>query len=201
VADVEDFVDQLGLSDFVLVGMSLGAVTAAGFSALHSEKLAALLIVDAGPEIQRAGGQKIRDFVADTAVLESIDEFVEKAVAFNPKRDPRLLRRSLLYNLRETPDGKWMRKNDTRYMGSRSVETIIQDSQRQWQGVASIGCPTLVVRGANSDVLSSDAAARLAKNLPNGRWMEVAEAGHTVQGDNPAGLLAAMRAFLAGAGV
>jgi esterase len=197
VRDVEGFVDHLGLNDFVLVGMSLGAVTAAGYAALHSQKLAALVIVDAGPDIQSSGAQKIRNFVVDTTTLDSIDEFVEKAVAFNPRRDPRLLRRSLLYNLRATPDGKWMRKNDTRHMGVQDIEKVIEDSKRQWQGVSAITCPALVVRGANSDVFRDEDAAKLALSLPNGRWVKVDNAGHTVQGDNPAGLLSVMREFFA----
>jgi hypothetical protein len=106
--------------------MSLGAVTASGFAALHSNQLAALVIVDAGPHVRTSGGQRIRDFVVDTATVGSIDEFLEKAISFNPRRDPRLLRRSLLYNIRATPDGKWMRKNDTRHMDERRVETIIE---------------------------------------------------------------------------
>src|SRR5439155_17723558 len=129
VRDVEGFADQLALKDFVLVGMSLGAVTAAGYAARHSDKLAALVIVDAGPDVQTPGAQKIRDFVVDTATLDSIDQFVEKAVSFNPRRDPRLLRRSLMYNLRATPDGKWMRKNDTRHMGLRTIENMIEDTR------------------------------------------------------------------------
>jgi pimeloyl-ACP methyl ester carboxylesterase len=201
VGDVEALVSQLGLRDFVLVGMSLGAVTAAGYAALHADQLAALVIVDAGPEIRTEGGQKIRDFVVDTAVLDSIDEFVEKAISFNPRRDPRLLRRSLLYNLRPTPGGKWMRKNDTRYMGERTVETIMEDAKRHWQGVAAIKCPTLVVRGANSDIFHDEDAAKLAGILPDGRWVKVENAGHTVQGDNPAGLLAAMVDFFAAQGI
>jgi esterase len=201
VRDIEGFVDHLDLDDFILGGMSLGAVTAAGYAGLHSEELAALVIVDAGPNVQREGGQKIRDFVVNTATLDSIDEFIEKAVSFNPKRDPRLLRRSLLYNLRATPDGKWMRKNDTRHMGSRTFESMMEDVKRQWDGVPTITCPTLVVRGTESDVLRSEDAASLAEALPNGRWVEVENAGHTVQGDNPAGLLAAVREFFGKVGL
>ncbi|TMF09430.1 MAG: alpha/beta hydrolase [Chloroflexi bacterium] len=201
VRDVEGFADQLALKDFVLVGMSLGAVTAAGYAARHSDKLAALVIVDAGPDVQTSGAQKIRDFVVDTATLDSIDQFVEKAVSFNPRRDPRLLRRSLMYNLRATPDGKWMRKNDTRHMGLRTIENMVADSRRQWKGLAAISCPTLVVRGANSDVFRNEDAAKLAQAVPDGRWVTVENAGHTVQGDNPAGLLAALREFFAEAGI
>jgi pimeloyl-ACP methyl ester carboxylesterase len=196
VTDVAAFVDHVGLSDFVIIGMSLGGITAVGYSALYSDKLAALVVVDVGPEVQRAGHQKIRDFVVDTAVLNSIDDFIEKAISFNPRRDPRLLRRSLLYNLRPTPDGKWMRKNDTRHMGQRTIDATIEDARRQWLGLSAISCPTLVVRGADSDVLGAREAVELAKAFRDGRWVEVPNAGHTVQGDNPRGLIEVLRPFL-----
>src|ERR671918_719277 len=49
----------------------------------------------------------LEEFVRAPAELDSVEEFVERARAFNPARDPRLLRRSLLYNLRRLPGGKW----------------------------------------------------------------------------------------------
>jgi pimeloyl-ACP methyl ester carboxylesterase len=62
--------------------------------------------------------------------------------------------------------------------------------------VSQITCPTLVLRGAKSDVLTDESAAGFAKALPDGRWMRVEDAAHTVQGDNPRGLVEALRPFL-----
>lgn len=201
VGDVERFVDHLGLDRFVLIGMSLGAVVTASYASRHSDRLAAAVIIDAGPDPQIAGGRRIRDFVADTTEFDSIDAFVEKAIGFNPRRDPRLLTRSLIYNLRQTPDGKWVRKNDTRHMVDGSIERLIADGKSHWANVANIACPTLVVRGAESDVFSPDAADRLSASLPDARLVTIANAGHTVQGDNPADLTHAIREFLADSGV
>jgi esterase len=55
-----------------------------------------------------------------------------------------------------------------------------------------------VVRGPESDVLSNDDAERFAAALPTGRSVSMANAGHTVQGDNPRALAEALREFLAG---
>ena len=49
-------------------------------------------------------------------MLDSVDDFVERAMAFNPKRNPTLLRRSLLHNLRQLPNGKWTWKHDPNRM-------------------------------------------------------------------------------------
>jgi len=54
----------------------------------------------------------------------------------------------------------------------------------------------LIVRGALSDVLTEAAADKFARSLPKGRWVRVENAGHNVQGDNPAGLLEVLLPFL-----
>jgi pimeloyl-ACP methyl ester carboxylesterase len=121
---------------------------------------------------------------------------VAKALAFNPRRDATLLRRSLLHNLRRMPDGKWMWKYDQRHRG-RALDP---------GGGRSAARPPVVGGGqgvvsdrscaARSDVFHDEDAERLSGALPHGRWVKVPNAGHTVQGDNPAGLLVALRDFL-----
>ena len=51
------------------------------------------------------------------------------------------------------------------------------------EGLAKVTCPTLVVRGAESDVFHEEDAERLAARLPDGRYITIPKAGHTVQGD------------------
>jgi pimeloyl-ACP methyl ester carboxylesterase len=107
-----------------------------------------------------------------------------------------VLRRSLFYNLRETPAGKWSLKHDQRRSSEEAAERAAGQRERLAAEIPGIGCPVLIVRGGVSDVLTDDAADRFARSLPRGRWVRVDKAGHNVQGDNPAGLLDAMRPFL-----
>src|SRR5215813_10272577 len=113
-ADIEAFVDHLGLSQFVLVGHSMGGFNAFNYAIHNSYRLAALVMVDAGPSMLTNGARRIVDFVSETAESDSLEQIMEKAMAFNPHRDPRLLRHSLLHNFRQTPSGKWIRKTDLR---------------------------------------------------------------------------------------
>ena len=53
VADVRGFIDHTGLQDFVLVGMSMGAINALSYAINHSDRLSHLVIIDAGPEMRR----------------------------------------------------------------------------------------------------------------------------------------------------
>ena len=196
VGDLEAFVDRLGFERFVLVGMSLGGVNSLAWAGRHSRRLAGLVLVDVGPEVRSDGVRKIQAFTSEAATLDSVEQFVDRALAFNPRRNRELLRRSLLHNLRCMPDGRFMWKYDQRHRGKVDPGAYARRRELLWSAVERVECPTLVVRGAQSDVFHDEDAQQLASRLAKGRWVKVEGAGHTVQGDNPAGLLVALRGFL-----
>lgn len=200
-ADVEALVDYLGLDRLILVGMSMGGLNALHYAGDHARRLAALVIIDSGPDMQSSGSQRIRDFLSEPNEAESIDDFIDRAVAFNARRDPLLLRRSLLHNLRRTPDGKWVWKWDPRPRRRSDPHRLARRRDVLWTKVPGITCPTLLVRGAESDVFSEEDASELARRLPNARHVTIESAGHTVQGDNPAALVREMRSFFSSIGV
>src|SRR5229473_6047003 len=101
VRDVQGFIEQLGLERPLLIGHSMGGFAAIGYAIAHAAKLAGLVAVDVGPELSMDGSKRIRDFISQDRVLDSVDAFVERAMAFTPRRNPTLLRRSLLHNLRQ----------------------------------------------------------------------------------------------------
>jgi esterase len=193
--DVAAFAEALGRP--VLVGQSMGGLSALTYAAAGgAERVRALVLVDVAPSVSDIGSQRIADFVLGPAELDSLDEFVERARAFNPARDERLLRRSLLHNLRRLPDGRWTWKYDRRHLSQESFEKLRASLPRLVEQLPKVTCPALVVRGADSDVLSESGAAEFAAALPDGRAVTVPGAGHTVQGDNPRGLAAALREFV-----
>jgi esterase len=195
--DVLGLVDQLGFERFLLVGQSMGALNSFTFATEHSDRLRGLVLIDAGPTIRMNGAEKIGEFVNATAEIDSLDAALEQALKFNPLRDPRLLRRGLLYNYRQLPSGKWARKHDMRHWIGSEMKDRAKRHQSSWQQLERVTCPTLVVRGAISDVFLDEDAEGFAMRLPNARWTKVEGAGHTVQGDNPRGLVEALRDFFA----
>jgi esterase len=196
IKDIEGFVERLGLERPLLVGHSMGGFAAMGYAMRHAATMAGLVLVDVGPELSMDGAKRIREFVSQDRVLDSIDEFVQRAMAFNPMRNPALLRRSLLHNLRQLPNGKWTWKHDpNRHSPDFAVERDTRAKQIRDE-IHRISCPTLVLRGARSDVFTDENAAKFANELPRGRSVRVPEAGHTIQGDNPRGLLDALQPFM-----
>src|SRR5260370_42443378 len=101
----------------------------------------AMVIVDVGPEISNSGAERIRDFAA-TPELDSPAAFLSRATRFNPLRDPAVLRRSLHYNLRETPAGKGVFKRDPRQRSADATRALTEHRTPQASPTANIKCPT-----------------------------------------------------------
>jgi pimeloyl-ACP methyl ester carboxylesterase len=198
-ADIDAVVEHLGLDRFILVGMSLGGAISLAYAGRNAARLHALVVVDIGPETRAGGARRIANFASASRELDSVEAFVERAVQFNPLRRPELLRRSLLHNLRQTDRGTWTWKYDDRVGAGQTDEHRARRREQLWDAVPRISCPTLVVRGGDSDVFHDEDAERLAAALPRGSWVRVDGAGHTVQGDQPRAFVEAVRPFLAGA--
>jgi pimeloyl-ACP methyl ester carboxylesterase len=200
-ADVHETIDQLGLDQFVLIGMSLGGGIALSFAGTRGQILSGLVVVDTGPrppklrEAQAQGAGRIRQFVAQDRELDSFETFVERALEFNPRRSREQLRASLRFSLRQTPTGTWTWKSDPRLTDRRPQQSSERNEQL-WAAARSFARPALVVRGSQSELFSDDEAEGLAQAFPQGRWVGIEGAGHTVQGDRPHALARELRAFL-----
>jgi pimeloyl-ACP methyl ester carboxylesterase len=196
--DIEALVEHLGLDRFVLVGHSMGGFNAFNYAFHHSHRLAALVLVDSGPTMLTKGAKRIVDFVTQTAELDSLDHVIQKAIEFNPRRDPRLLRHSVLHNFRQNANGKWIRKTDLRmWHGNLNRAPERERLKERFRQAHKITCPTLIVQGGLSDVFTSEDAQTLAQQFSQGHYAQVGNAGHTVQGDNPRILTEVLSNFLA----
>jgi pimeloyl-ACP methyl ester carboxylesterase len=194
VADIKAFADAIGYDTFVLMGLSMGGRNAYSFAAKYPEKVHRLIIVDVGPDIQAEGRRHIREFLEGTETFESFDWLVERVQRFNPRRPEAQIRGSLLNNLKQMEDGRWTWKHDRR-RGIRR-DSGGEMNEAAWADLAQVKAPTLVVRGAESNMLSAPTAAKMHRVLSDSRLAEVPKAGHLVQGDNPVAFERVVRDFL-----
>ena len=100
------------------------------------------------------------------------------------------------HGLTRLPDGGLAWKYDTAIREAMRLDTR-REPMNLWEPLAHIACPTLLVRGAESDILSTEIAKRMLATVPDGRLVEIAGASHTVPGDQPEAFAAAVRSFLA----
>lgn len=196
-ADIEALAVALGLPRFFLAGMSMGGINSMTFTAAYPARVAALVIVDVSPEVKKEGVENIRKFVQAADILDSFEAFVERAHAFNPRRSRENIESRLRHNLKQLPDGRWTWKYDPRLRGGmgRPGEN---PKGGLWDDVAKITCPTLILKGDESDILSADGASRLQEAIPGSSLVVIPGAGHSVMGDNPVAFTAAVRQFLRG---
>jgi pimeloyl-ACP methyl ester carboxylesterase len=200
-ADLAAIADQLGLDRFSLIGTSMGGIIAMTFAGSHSERLARLVINDIGPDAE-TGSHRITQMVGSRP-----DEFatLEDAMAYRRQMLPIVAGRSLDDQeelargvLRLRDDGHWGWKMDPQYV-RRRVTQGPPVRPALWPVLQGLTCPTLVVWGEDSDVLSGAQARRMAETLPKGQLVSVPGVGHAPTLVEPV-VLAALDRFLTAAG-
>ena len=194
VQDMDGFTDAIGFDSFILVGLSMGGRNSINFTAAHPQKVRGLIIVDVGPEIMVEGSRYIQEFMEGTYEFESFDWLVQRVRQYNHRRPEEQIRGSLINNLKKLPDGRWTWKHDRRGGIRRDRGAEITDEA--WTAVRSLKCPTLIVRGEESNVFSPRTAQLMLDAIPGSRLAVVPKAGHLVQGDNPVEFEKAAREFL-----
>jgi len=196
VSDLAGFVEALHLDSFILVGHSMGGRNSMAFTARYPGKVQKLAIVDIGPTLDSRGSERIRQEILQ--VPEEFDSF-EAVVAYMGKQNryasERVLRRRLQYATRELPNGKVGWRYDLAIREQRRKGTT-PPPEDLWPSLRHITCPTLIVRGAETDILSLEVARRMVQTIPNAKLVEVPRAGHMVFEDNPEDFLTAVRNFL-----
>ena len=193
--DVAAFAGSLQLDRFALLGHSMGGRIAIQYAAAHAGRLERLIIVDIGPDIELAGLQRVRTMMSQSPErIESEEWAVEYIRRANPLQDLELLRQRVHHGLKRLPDGEltWKYAKGLRDM----MRAGRRDAVDLWEPLARIPCPTLVVRGAESDILSAEVAKKMTERLPDGRLVEIPAAGHTVPADRPDDFVRHVRAFL-----
>jgi len=191
--DVEEFLRTAIGGPAILVALSMGGLNAMTLAARTPAMVRALVVVDIAPQVERKGVEHIRQFVTANDELDSFEDFVARAHAFNPRRSLDNIRERLRHNLRRLESGRWTWKYDP---ALRNPGRAAGDISTLWDRLTAIRCPVLIVRGEESDILAPETAARLA-TLVHAEVRTVPGAGHSVMGDNPSGFLAAVEPFLA----
>ncbi len=200
----------------VVVGMSLGGLTAMELAVRHPALVGSLVMVDITPGVNAAKTKAITDFVDGPQEFASFDDLLARTMEHNPTRSESSLRRGILHNAQEQPDGSWqwrydrgshararqgdMTPPDTDLVGSESSNAAADETERTlsplWDDFGSISCPVTLVRGSLSPVVDDDDVAEARRRQPDLTVHVVDGAGHSVQGDRPVELAAVLRELI-----
>ncbi len=203
-ADVAAAVRQLAPAAKAVIGMSLGGLTAIALSAEAPDLVRKIVLVDVLPGIKGQRAQHITDFVNGPASFASLDELLERTARFNPARSRSSLRRGILHNAEQQPDGTWVwrwarhRRPAPASPAPAGAAAGIRYGPL-WEEVSSITVPLLLARGMRPDsVLDDDDERELLRRLPSAQVIHVEDAGHSLQGDTPLELAAIIEHFVFG---
>ncbi len=196
VADLAGFCKALELERFRLIGHSMGGRNAMAFGGQYPEMLEKLVIVDVGPTLDSQGSQRISSEIRSVPEeFDSFDTAFEYMNRQNRFASPEVMRRRVRYSTKELPNGKVGWKYDLLIREQRRNGTA-PPSEDLWPSLPQIPCPSLIVRGAETDLLSPEVAGQMLTALPNATMVEIQQAGHMVFEDNPADFIAAIKDFL-----
>jgi pimeloyl-ACP methyl ester carboxylesterase len=181
----------------VLVGASLGGITALIAAGEHPGLACGLVLVDVVVRVELKGVARIRDFMAATPEgFASLEEVADAIAAYNPLRPrPRNLD-GLRKNVRQRADGRWYWHWDPAFMRIDDEPQRRIDPERLRVAASHLDIPTLIVRGAQSDVVSDEGLADMLQLVPHAQAVGVQAAGHMVAGDDNDVFAARLDAFL-----
>jgi pimeloyl-ACP methyl ester carboxylesterase len=171
----------------VLVGASLGGMSSL-LALADGARAAALVLVDVAHRFEPAGAGRIVDFMASRPDgFASPAEATAAVTAYLPDRPRPVSTAGIAKNLRRDGD-VWRWHWDPALLAGRGTffdgDRAKRMNERLAATVAALTIPTLLVRGARSDVVSAEIAAEFAGLNPSAEVVDVSRAGHMVAGDS-----------------
>ncbi len=190
--DIEDLLETLKIDRFVAFGTSLGGLLTMLLASARPGRIAGALLNDIGPVIEEEGLARIRGFVGKSGSWPSWMHAARAASNLHGHAHPdydlpqwiALAKR--LYRL--TAQGRIIPDYDPRI-----AEPIRRPSEPVdlWPAFDALGkAPVTILRGATSDILSTDTVAAMAKRLPNATLSIIPRTGHPPELDEPAAIKA-----------
>lgn len=199
VADIEELVAELGLNSFGIVGHSMGGAVGYAYAAAHPDRVSTLIVEDIGPgsSTTAPGAERVlREMRAVPPSFGTLDEARRYWRGIRPGITEAALASRMDETVRPAADGRWQWKLDMFGIAQARLSGDPSGPVDLWECVEALRCPTLVLRGADTDFLPPEVCEQMAARQPLLRWAEIDGAGHYVHDDNPAGFLWAVQNFL-----
>lgn len=184
---VSDMVTLLARVDAQTVhwfGTSMGGLIGMGLAALQDSPIRKLVLNDVGPTLNAAALKRIGEYIGQDVRFPTFEDGMryirDISLPFGPHTDEEW-RKLAADVLRQEKDGQWVRHYDLGLaipFKSATPEATKQAETFLWQTYDAISCPTLLVRGAESDLLSPETAQAMTTRGPKAKLVEFQGVGH-----------------------
>jgi pimeloyl-ACP methyl ester carboxylesterase len=180
VADMVTLIARLGVEQVHWVGTSMGALIGMVLAAQKGTPVAKLVVNDAGPVVAKVALERIASYVGKWPLLPSVEaaEQLVRAVSapFGPHSDEEW-RFLTEVAVRKNADGGYRFHYDPR-IAEPFRKNMPEGDMELWPVWDAIRCPTLVIRGAQSDLLSRATAEQMTQRGPKAKLVELPGIGH-----------------------
>ncbi len=192
VSDVEGLVRQLDLRDFVLIGHSAGGRNAFLYALSHPEVVRTLIIVDIDPdEVNPASREMFERYRQEEDEWDSMEAVVERLRTRQPNSSDEILLHQAKHMTRALDSGRRVWKRDPALLSAYERPDL-------WTQWSRLSCPTLIIRGRQSELLNHEVAVRMREALPGSRLAELEGGGHWFYQEFPGASEKTVRGFLDG---
>lgn len=180
VGDMVALIARLDVQSVHWVGTSMGGLIGMALASLEGTPVSRLVLNDVGPVLSAVSLDRIGSYVGKAPKFhdfEAAEQYVRTVSAtFGPHSDAewRFLTEHVV---QRAADGGWRMKYDPDIAASFASGQTPKDLEL-WNLWDSIRCPTLVLRGERSDLLTRETVAKMAKRGPRAKIAEIAGVGH-----------------------
>lgn len=183
VADMVTLVARLNVDRVDWVGTSMGGLIGMGLAGLPGTPVRKLVLNDVGPTIESAALQRIGAYLGQPAHWNTLDEAADALLAISQGFGPHTREQWLQLTrpqLVADGDGFKSHYDPAIALPLRAITPEIAAAGQAllWQSYDRINCPTLLLRGADSDLLAADTAQRMTERGPKARLHQFAGVGH-----------------------
>ena len=183
VADIAQLVKSLGVSQVNWLGTSMGGLIGMVYAAMPNSPICRMLINDVGPKIEPEAIKRLGSYVGQpfsfasrADALERLNQICASFGEHTPDEwetynGPMLIERNGLWIMHYDPDIA---------VPFASVNPIMAKAgeMAMWHAFKQIHIPMLIVRGAQSDLLSAATVAEMCKVNPYAHSIEIPNVGH-----------------------
>lgn len=197
-ADAVQLLDHLGVERAAILGTSRGGMVGMFLAATAKPRVAGLCLNDVGPELTRGGLERIFDYLGRNPAPKTPQALAEKLP-------------TLMTGFANVPEGRWLEEVSRHYIATLTGLKINYDPALRESFLAAFngpeidlwplfdtcaGLPLALIRGANSDLLSEETAAKMQARRPDMMFAEIPDRAHIPFLDEPEAV-ALVRAWLA----
>lgn len=180
VADMVTLIARLDVEAVHWVGTSMGALIGMALAAQQHSPIRRLVLNDAGPVVTKVSLERIATYVGYAPPLPTIEAaelYVRTVLASFGAHSDAEWRFLTEVVVRRNPDGSYRLHYDPK-LAEPFRKNLPQGDLELWPLWDAITCPTLAIRGAESDLLTAATSREMCTRGPKAKLVEIPNVGH-----------------------